>query len=93
MFLWIDPPGAEPGWVHEITDPDSDKIEAVKAGYDIPDDNQARQEAYDAARSGPNEASPEAYQAGRDFWGVTALSSIPNDLPDGIIMIRETREQ
>lgn len=87
MFVWIDPPGENPGWVHEVADVENATMDAVRDQHDIPADNDARQAAYDASRSGPNEASPQEYQAGRDFWGVTVLSVLPTDLPEGIVMV------
>lgn len=79
MYLWIDPPGIDPGWIHELAG--DDEVAQVVAGYPIPDDNADRIRAHDELHEG---ASAELYQAERDFWGVTVLSELPTDLPDGI---------
>jgi hypothetical protein len=82
MFLWIDPPGADPGWIHELGEGEQPWQIADK--YPIPADNAGRQAAYDAA----NEGVPvQQYQAGRDHWGITALTVLPADLPAGVVMV------
>jgi hypothetical protein len=93
MFLWIDPPGENPGWIHELPDTKPETLESVRSQYDIPEGNAARQETYDARHSGENTLTVEAYQRGRDFWGVTALSDLPDDLPDGITVVPIPKEQ
>lgn len=93
MFLWIDPPGAEPGWIHEITGTEADDAAAVIGQYPIPDDNAARQQAYDDTSSGEHTVTVDQYQAGRDFWGITAMTSLPDDLPSGIIMVTNKKRE
>jgi hypothetical protein len=84
MYVWIDPPGENPGWVHKIK---GDDISSVLAQYPIPDDNAERIEAHDKAHPDGPESSVEAYQKDREFWGITALRSLPDDLPDGIVHV------
>ena len=75
MFLWIDPPGPDAGWVHELTD--WDQIPEVLALYpDIPEDNNARKLAYDENPVGA-----------RGYWGITAMYQLPVPMPDGAIMV------
>ncbi len=86
MFVWIDPPGVDPGWIHEL---DSDEqIPAALAQHPIPADNDERRAAYDATHEG---ISAERYQLGRDFWGITVLHELPTDLPEGIVMVAAER--
>ncbi len=82
MFLWIDPPGADPGWIYDLDS--ATRIPETLARHPIPADNPERRAAYDLANEG---VSVERYQAGRDFWGVTSLAELPSDLPDGIIFV------
>lgn len=83
MFLWIDPPGPDAGWIHELTD--WDEIPTVLAGYsDIPDDNNELKTAYDEAHAGE---PTDQFQDGRDYWGVTAMYQTPEPLPLGVIMV------
>lgn len=79
MFIWIDPPGTDPGTIHEISGPDD--IAGVLALHPIPDDNDDRRRAYETAHEGERQ---DVYQAGRDYWGITDLTVLPADLPDGI---------
>lgn len=81
-YVWIDPPGEHPGWIHACAT-DQEMTEAI-AQHNIPDDNDARRRAYDATREG---MQAEQYQAGRDYWGVTVLEMLPPDLPEGIEMV------
>jgi len=83
VFLWIDPPGPDAGWVHELKD--WDDIPSVLEGYpNIPEDNNERKLAYDEAHAGED---VEQFQAGRDYWGVTAMYQLPTPMPSGVIMV------
>lgn len=83
-FVWIDPPGADPGTLHETTDTTAESIAAVAAKYDITPDNAARGLEYDLECEGQwPPLSVTAYQAGRPHWGVTVLHHLPDPLPAG----------
>ena len=78
MFVWIDPPGPEAGWIHDLAD--WDELPDVIAGYPIPEDNEARKTRFDENPVGE-----------RDYWGVTAIYQLPDPLPNGIIRINENK--
>lgn len=84
MYLWLDPPGDDPGWIYGL-ETDEDYEKAI-AAHDIPADNAATKRAYDdhAERAQMKE---DEYQKGRDFWGITTLVDLPTDLPDKIKMV------
>lgn len=83
MFLWIDPPGDDAGWIYSNIETDGDFAQVV-AKHSIPADNQARKFAYDMAEErGENPGA-------REHWGVTGLDALPVPLPEGIIMVNPT---
>jgi hypothetical protein len=86
MFVWIDPPGPDAGWLHEV--PDGTDPATVAAAYPIPADNAQQALEYDLACEGIwPPLSVAAYQAGRPHWGVTTLHDLPDDLPPTIVRI------
>lgn len=91
-YVWVDPPGPNPGWIHDLGDAAGAELDAavaaVAAAYPIPEDNAQRQLDYDLAVQDDaihHRITAEQYQAGRTFWGVTVLHALPTDLPDGIV--------
>lgn len=85
MFLWIDPPDENPGWIHtldgEVT---LERVQQAIAGYQgFPDDNDARMVASMTAPAG----------TARDWWGVTLMDALPDDLPAGVIMVDTPEER
>lgn len=84
-YVWIDPPGDDPGTIHEVHDLTPEAVADIVAGYDIPEDNDDRRRAHDEQYEGS--VIPQAYQQARDFWGVTVLHELPDPLPEGLTYI------
>lgn len=87
-YLWIDPPGDDPGVAYALDTPEQ-AVEAMAAA-NLPEGNAERARQHDL-NPAHLELTVEQYQAGRDFYGVTMIDTLPTDVDLPVIPVEQWR--